>query len=1182
MIFFNNCCFLSGDKQSLSIFRQLGRFFRPPTILTIILLFVILSSSAVAHAVQVTLNLKSVPLETAFNEIKKQTGYGFWYEKKDLAELPKISIEVKNADLIAVMEACLKGQPLTYQVFDKTVVVKRRAATLPATIPVKKSLQEKVKGKVVDAQTKEPLAGVLVKVKSTAMSVVTNDKGEFELVLPAGKYDLLVQYLGYGVRELNFTAPSSELLAIDLNSTESTLNEVQVVNTGYQSLPKERATGSFSFIDEKTIARSVSSDLLSRLNGVSNGLLFDSTVGNSTGISVRGRSTIFSNTTPLIVIDNFPFEGDLNTINPDVLESVTLLKDAAAASIWGVRAGNGVVVITTKKGRWNADPKVTFNGNVNIGEKPDLYYEPQLSSSEFIDLEKFLFEKGAYTATINNGFVVISPVVEILQKIKVDPGYTATGNAQIDFLRGIDNRVQREKYFFRNSSVQHYAADVAGGGNSQSYYFSVGYDKDLPTLVSRSQDRITLKANNNYSLLRGKLRINTDLMFSKSTNNNMFASGYVPFLPYERIADDNGNPLPTLRRGGLRSSYSETAGGGRLLDWGYRPLEELRNEGSTNTIRLVDYRLNIGVNYKVSNDLSFGVSYQYYNASSRTESLNDENSFYTRNLINSFSSVNASTGVVSRPIPLGTIYNPIFISRQSHYGRAQLEYNKVFARDHELVGIAGYEIRDDGNNQNSYLVYGYQPETGISAIVDQINLYPYFYNPVSASRISAPTNQSAAVNRYVSLYGNASYTYQGKYVLSGSFRKDESNLFGVKANQKGVPLWSTGLAWNIHKEGFYELDWMNSLQLKATYGYNGNVNNSISAYLTASPSLFNSYGVQYLAVVNPPNDNLRWERVKNLNTGLYFAILDNRFTGSVECYVKNGVDLIASSPIAPQVGVSLYTGNVANTRTNGVDLQLNTRILERGFRWTNHLIFNFAEDRITDYKMSTGSNANIVTGYTASLSPLPNYPINAVFGFKWAGLNATGNPLGYLNGQTSTDYAAILNSNDRSQLQFFGSATPTVFGSFRNTLGYGRLELSFNIIYKFNYFFRRSSVNYASLFSGTFLQRDYAQRWKNPGDELITYVPAMVYPNVPNRSDFYSYAAVLVERGDHIRLQDIQINYTFPDKKGRKAIWDNMNIYAYANHLGLIWRANKQGIDPDVRAGFPSPRSLAIGVRANF
>ncbi len=1021
-------------------------------------------------------------------------------------------------------------------------------------------------GTVVSASGKKPLPGATVKIEGQKNAVYTNNEGKFTITTTAQRGTLLINFVGFSPTKISFNTSDPAPISVTLSEDENLLQEVQIVSTGYQQLPKERATGSFTFIDNKTLNRAVSPDLISRLNGVTNGLLVDKTVG----FNIRGRSTIFASTAPLVVIDNFPFEGDINTINPNDVETVTLLKDAAAASIWGVRAGNGVLVITTKKGKANEKTKVEFNSNLTVGGKPDLYYQPQLSSSEFIDLEKALYEKGAYTTALNSDYMVVSPVVELLQKATLDPDFAAQANAEIDALRGLDVRNQLDKYYYRNSTRQQYHFNIRGGSPGQTYFFSAGYDKDLPNDVAVTNSRITLKGSNTYSFLADKLTLSSDITYTRSEMKNTNAAGYSPFLPYEQITDENGNALPVLMNGYYRSAYTDTAGNGKLLDWKFRPLDELRNGYSWSKPKTNDYRILLGTAYKVLPYLTVSANYQYFSSNLRGEVSYGVNSFYTRDMINKFSQINPGTGEVIRPIETGDIFNPSFSSNQGNYGRVQADFRKVIADKHEISALAGYEVREDKTAYNSYTLYGYKPSTATSQVVDAITQFPYYYNAGITSRISNRTSESSTLDRYISYYVNASYTYDEKYIVSGSYRKDESNLFGVRANQKGVPLWSAGFAWNVHKEAVLSSDIFSFLQLRATYGYNGNVDRSLSAYLTAEPAGLNTFNRNYYSITNPPNEDLRWERVRNINLALEFATKARRLSGSVEYFSKKGIDLIGSSPIAPQTGRVSYTGNTANSMTRGVDLQLNSLNTTGRLRWTTTGILNIARDRVTEYKLDPLTNASILT---TPITPIAGYPVRSVFAYRWRGLDATGEPRGELNGEISTDYLQIRNSMDYNQLDFYGSAVPTLYGSLRNTFSYKKAELSFALSYKYGYYFRRSSVRYGALNAGAYMQADFDKRWQNPGDELITDVPAWVYPATGNRDEFYQYSSVLVEKGNQIRLQDIRASYT---------INKSLDIYCYATNLGILWKANRNGLDPDVSVGYPVPLSIAFGLKAGF
>ncbi|WGQ09722.1 SusC/RagA family TonB-linked outer membrane protein [Pedobacter gandavensis] len=1026
-------------------------------------------------------------------------------------------------------------------------------------------------GQVTSASGK-PLAGATVKIKSGNIIATTDNNGNFKINTSANSGTLAISYLGYQTKEVAFDITNTKLIKVILQESESALNEVSIVSTGYQNISKERATGSFTTINNELLNRAVSPDLLSRLKGITNGLLVDQSVG---GFNIRGRSTIFSQTYPLIVVDNFPFEGDINSINPNDVENVTVLKDAAAASIWGVRAGNGVLVITTKKGKLNEKPSINFNGNLTLGDQPDLYYQPQMSPSDFIDVEKFLFEKGVNSFLPS--YEVISPVTVELEKAKLNPSYTDQANIEIDKLRKLDARNHLDKYFLRKSIRQQYNVGVSGGGSNHAFLFSAGYDKNQPNEIASSDSRLSLKGNNIYHFFNNRLKLSTDINFIKTTNRNNNAYTYLPYLPYEQVADLNGNPIATLVRSGLREVYTDTAGTGRLLDWKYRPLEELRNENSSSYTNTNDFRLLLGATYKILDPLSLSLNYQLFNSNRKTEQSYSQHSFYTRNLINRLSQINSVTGQVSRPIPLGDIYSPSFMNNQGNYGRIQLDFNKVLATKHELNAIGGYEIRDNQTTTNSNTLYGYYPEIASSALINPVQQYPWYYG-FNSSTIGKTSFQSVSIDRYISYYANASYTYDGKYILSGSYRKDKSNLFGVNANQKGVPLWSAGLLWNIHKESFFHVNWLSILRIKGTYGYNGNVNQSISAYLTAQSLGINPhYGANYYGIINPPNDDLRWERVKNINLGIDFSSENSRLSGSIEYYTKKGIDLIGTSPIAPQSGVSIYTGNSADTRTKGIDIQLNSVNLNGRFKWLSTVILNKAKDKVSTYKANPGTNSTIMG---AGINPIIGYPIRSIFAYKWEGLDSSGEPQGRLNGIISKDYTSILNQKDPLALDFYGSATPIFFGSLRNTFSYKNIELSFNISYKFDYYFRRNSY-----FDYTSNHSDYTKRWQKPGDELQSNVPALIYPFSAVRSSFYQYSSVLIEKGDHIRLQDVQLNYLIKKAKNGGFPYANLNIYCYATNLWILWRANKHGLDPDLAGlstGYPSPKTIAFGLKTNF
>jgi TonB-linked SusC/RagA family outer membrane protein len=1056
-----------------------------------------------------------------------------------------------------------------------------RAATLKFPVMVIRNIE--VQGRLVD-QNGNGIAGAVIRVKDSKHTVLSNAQGYFSLRNVEMNAVLIITHLGYKHIEIR---AKKELGVITMTEYSGQLTEVGIVSTGYQNIPKERATGSFVLIDSALLNRKVSTNILDRLDGVTSGLIFNrNKTGNTPDISVRGRSTIASDASPLIILDNFPYDGDLANINPQDVKSITVLKDAAASSIWGSRAGNGVIVITTYKGVFNQKPMVNLNSNVTIGGRPDLYYKPQLSNMDFIGIEQFLFDKGAYNNVINNGYGSLSPAVEIML-LNRNGGITQQRkSAMLDSIAMHDNRKDLKEYYYRPSINQQYQVSINGGGANNKYFVSMGYDKNQANTVINSNDRMSLNASNTVKMLDNKLEVVTGILFTRS-NTNVNGSAYNPQFPYENLADQNGKALAITRT--LRLPYVDTVGKGKLLDWHYRPLEEIQNPSVTQRSMVTDYRINVGLSYSILKSLRLSGTYTYDKGLNEQLRRNKLASYYTRDMINTYSQINQATGSVTYPVPLGDINDNSSNLYYAHYGRAQLNYDNQFNGKHSLNALGGIEIKDYQSKFNSFTLYGFDQETFTNRnnTINPTVLYPAFYG-FGSSRIPLNIANASTTDRYRSYFFNGSYTYDNRYILSASARKDESNLFGVKTNQKGVPLWSAGLAWNISNERFYHFEPFTYLKLRATYGYSGNVNKSVSAYLTAQATgQSNLWNIPYVTITNPPNPSLRWEQVRNINFGLDFQTKANVLSGSVEYWIKSGFDLIGASPIAQQTGVSVFTGNTANMRGRGVDVALNSNNLKTGsFGWSTQFHFNYNTDQITSYKVKAINNAAIVLGNY--LQPLVGYSYYSIFSYPWRGLDNAGNPQSILNGNTSKDYSAISRSTNIADIAYSGTLTPKYFGNILNNISWRSLELSVNLTYKLKYFYRRPYLSNASLYSANstggqrYQQPDFDQRWQNPGDEMKTDVPSLIYPVNAAREEVYKYSTALIEKGDHIRLQDVRLSYSLSKRKVARLPFDHVSIYTYASNLGIIWKSSKYRIDPDYAQGIPLPKTIAFGLKATF
>lgn len=1040
-----------------------------------------------------------------------------------------------------------------------------------------------VTGRVVSFLSKEPLVGVTILVKGTNTGVITDLDGTFSI--KAGKRDTLIfSYVGYETLEVPVNGQSE--LYIELTEGIEMLQEIAVFSTGYEEIPAERATGSFVQVDNQDLSRRVSTDIASRLEDITPGLVFNRTGSATDPISIRGRNTLFANANPLIVIDNFPYDGDLNNINPNDVENITVLKDAAAASIWGARAGNGVIVITTKKGSRYQEPKISFNSNVTIGEKPDPFYLPRMSVEDYIEMEKKLFAQDYYLSTENSVFKEpLSPVVEFLIAARDGDISEEGANAFIEDLKQQDVRRDYEKYLYRNTIKQQYSLSISGGEAHRRYYLSAGYDRNLDNLIENQFDRITLNANHSWTLLDQKLEFKTGIYYSgtraqrnNSGENDIRFSDSQGIYPYARLANNDGIPLPVTRD--YRRSFVWEAAENGLLDWQYYPLKEI--ELTDNVTSLTEYRINTSLGYQILPSLKAEVLYQYWKNDTEGRNHHLADSYFARDLINLYTQVN-NDGSLYRAIPEGGILDLNNSKASSHNLRGQLNFDPPAGgqQKHRLSALAGYEIKEVISDNNWYRYYGYDDELANSIPVDYVNTYGQYYLPAYQRKIPNYEGQSEITDRFVSWYGNAAYTYDRRYTLSLSGRKDQSNLFGVKANQKGVPLWSAGLGWTISNESFFDVNALSLLKLRATYGYNGNIDKTVTAYTTASFEGTSFYtGLPYARITNPPNPELQWERIKILNLGLDFNAFDGRLDGSLEYYRKQGLDLIGYAPVAPSTGVSRFRGNTAATLGHGIDLVLNSLNIDGNFQWHTNFLFSQEKNKVTDYKAENSPSLLIQYG-DASAYVQEGKPIFSLYSYRWAGLDPdTGDPQGFLDEEVSADYGQIINTATPENIVYHGPARPTVFGSIRNTLSWHNLSLSFNISYRLGYYFRRNSITYGNTM-GLGGHGDYYDRWQQPGDERTTNVPSI--PEVPSgfRDTFYKYSEVLVEKGDHIRFQDVRLDYTLSRDQWSWLPFESANIYGYVNNIGILWKATDAVPDPDYRTS-KLLRTYAIGLKVDF
>ena len=968
--------------------------------------------------------------------------------------------------------------------------------------------------RIVSSETKEPISGATIEYSGKDMTA--DDMGI--LRLPASdRPEILVRVsaIGYAPMDTLIRFQSDGLTDISLTPQARVLEEV-VVSTGYQQLPKERATGSFSFVDNQTFNEQVGTDVISRLEAVANSVQVDrSAMISSDRLLVRGLNSISGPTAPLIVLDNFPYEGSLNNINPNDIENVTILKDAAAASIWGARAGNGVIILTTKKANTGQRFQVLFNSNVRISNRPDLFYVDKISSSDYIDVENMLFDAGYYTNYINDrNRPALSPVVELLfERQNASPAEQTIIDVELMRLRGVDVRNDFNEYVYRKAVSQQYHLNILGGADLTQWNISVGYDNNVDQLHAQYR-KLNLRVQHTLNPAKG-LTINSSMYYTQR-NDKEGVEGYGQIssvnnglFPYAELADEWGNPLPLIKT--IRQGFIENEVDPRMLDWKYYPLDDMRHIDRSSALNGII--LNTNVIYSLPFGLGFNVSYQYERQQVDGKNLSDSESFFVRDLVNRYTQIDEQDELVYN-VPKGGILDISHSMLQAHNLRGQFNFDKNWGK-HNLSFIVGSEVRSIVNDGNSNRLYGYNSDILTYGNVNYNEPYPDYVSG-SYSFIPDSRSVSSTAHRYVAMYANASYRFKERYLFSLSSRQDASNLFGLNINDKWNLLWSTGVSWDISQEDFYQISWLPHLKLRWTYGKTGNVNPDMVAVTTiqylSNPSPITRS--PYSRFSNYANPDLSWETIATMNVGIDFSSKSNRVSGSLEYYMKRGDNLYGPAPLDYTAGVGYtITRNVAGISGRGMDMDLSTRNLVGRFRWATQINLSFNKEWVTDYYLSD-LRANRFVGLTNPISGVVGSPVRSMYSYKWAGLDPeTGAARGYLDENVSKDYRA-LTGNDVlvDDLVFHGSTLPRVFGSVGNTFSYKKFFLTARFTYKFGYYFRRETVNYTSLFRNFHGHGDFMNRWREPGDELTTDVPAMEYPVPAGAESFYQMAEPFVER----------------------------------------------------------------------
>ncbi|MBV2227180.1 MAG: SusC/RagA family TonB-linked outer membrane protein [Sphingobacterium mizutaii] len=1138
---------------------------------------------------QVTIYVKNAPLRTVLEQISSQSGRDLIYVDQDLRMSSPISMQLRNVPLEAALKRVFDQQPLQFELSDGTIMIKRKKTgpVSQGSLNTETISQQSIRGKVV-SEKGEPLEGATIMVLASdgqrvTAQAKTDAEGNFEMTHVSEGTTLEISYLGYKPKTVK---AQFQMGSITLSLFTAEMEEVEVVSTGYQQIPKERATGSFSQIGSKEIERRVSGNLLDNIEGLLPGIQMDRRNGEPK-LNIRGMNSLsLEMLDPLIVVDNFPFTGQISSLNPLDIESVTLLKDAASASIWGARAGNGVLVIRTKKGR-TGKTRLSFSSNLRFSEKQDLFYYPAISSSDFLDLERYLYGEGFYDPQLNSTYAkrfVFSPLVEILEKERLGEITSSHVEEMINAWRERDYRNDLLDHAYRNALFQQYQISLESGSEFFSQRTSLGYRKNLDGKTGNSQNGLNINWSTSLRPAEN-WEINTSLMYAHENINggggpdyplNPDGSRYALY-PYASLFDKRLGNLSIPK--GYNSQYLDTLSVNGVRDWKYRPLDEI--DLTDNKSRLQTLNANLSIRHRITPEFSVDGLYNYERSDGLIESLKDKESYFVRDLYNRFGYM--ESGEFKSRIPEGSIFDRSSSVSVAHRARIQSNFEKKWGSHHVTV-LAGAEISDRTQNTAVSRHYGYNDLLS-TVLVNPTEQYTIFDDLGGTSSIPFPSSLGRTTNRFVSYFMNGSYTFDEKYVVSFSARRDASNLFGVKTNERWKPLWSSGILWNMDREKFMkDHTWINTLRIRSTLGHSGNSGGVASVlpiieYLTPAP--INLYGIRRAGILTLPNPTLRWEDVRMLNFGTDISVLDNRISLSLDYFFKRSTDLIAADPLDPTLGFNNIKRNVAEVRGQGFDLRLSSRNLVGNLKWESTAIVSGIKDKVTKFYGNLPTTPNLVSYAGRNLSPMEGYALYPVFSYRFSGLDPlSGDPMGYRDGQQSKDYSVLLQDSLKN-LIYHGTAIPTLHGSLQNTFSYKGIELWMNISFKFGHYFQKETIRYSDLFNSWIGHGDYAERWRKSGDEMTTNIPSRSYPGDSNRDDFFSYSEANIHRGDLIRLQDIRLSYDLLSNTSPRLGLSRASIFALGSNMGILWKASKGRIDPDYFQ-LPPPRTFSVGVQLTF
>ncbi len=760
---------------------------------------------------------------------------------------------------------------------------------------------------------KSKVAGVI---ENTAIGTITDTQGKFTLSVPGGTTALRVSYLGYNSVLVNVINKTK--LTISMVSNENNLGEV-IVN-GYTTTAKRKNTTSLAVVDYAQIRQAGVSGVDQMLEGQVAGVSVTSLSGGpgaAPKIRIRGTVSLNGSQDPLWVLDGIPLEGtnlpnvydkeNINELrnlpiaglNPDDIADITILKDAAATAIYGVRAANGVIVITTKKGK-QGPVAINFSANTFFAERPDFDKLNLMNATEKVDFELGLASRADLTYRDNQG-----EVTRILNANNELENYRANGfsglstatQQAINSLR--QNNTDWGKELFQTAVNQQYSLSLSGGNDQATYYFSGGYYNEKGTTIGTGMERYNMTLKTDYKV-SSKLKFGAAI-FAAKTDRNSFLSDVDASTSPTRYSRDV-NPYKTIRNADGSFNYDgDIFGTNNLSGDVYIPFNVIEERENTRyTLFNKSVKSILSGDYQIFKDLTLHSELGLQFEETGNEKYSSANSYYGRKIRESTRYYNSSTKKYEYFLPVGGIIQNQRTSFFQYNWKSTLNYRKVLNEKHEIEALAGTEFRKNNNENLFTRGFGYDERT----LTNQNILFP---NASQATNSSFRTYQKElADHAFASFFGTLSYTYDRKYTVYGSMRYDGSDLFGVDPKYKYLPIYSFSGAWNASEEGFMKnVKWISNLRLRSSYGIQGNIDRNTSPFVVGTygnTSILPGGTETTISVTSPPNDKLRWEKTSTFNAGLDLGIFNNVVQVTFDYYNRSSKDLIGTQELSLENG----------------------------------------------------------------------------------------------------------------------------------------------------------------------------------------------------------------------------------------------------------------------------------------